>query len=75
MSLFGYIFIKLNEKDTNTNSNTNTNTNTNTNKNTNIEIVYNIEDKIEDKINKIFSNIKKRGSYTNLRIDYPWLTI
>ena len=67
MSLFGYIFIKLNEKETETN--------TNKNKNTNIEIVYNIEDKIEDKINKIFSNIKKRGSYTNLRIDYPWLTI
>ena len=65
MSLFGYILIKLNEKDTNSNKNTNTN----------IEIVYNIEDKIEDKINKIFSNIKKRGSYTNLRIDYPWLTI
>ena len=65
MSLFGYIFIKLNEKVTNINTNTNTN----------IEIVYKIEDKIEAKINKIFSNIKKRGSYTNLRIDYPWLTI
>ena len=69
MSLFGYIFIKLNEKDTNTNTNTNKNTNTN------IEIVYNIEDKIEAKLNKLFSNIKTRGSYTNLRIDYPWLTI
>ena len=59
MSLFGYILIKLNEKDTNSN------------KNPNIEIV----NKIEDKINNIFTNIKKRGSYTNLRIDYPWLTI
>ena len=33
-----------------------------------------LPEKIEDKIDKIFINMKKRGSYTNFKIDYPWLT-
>ena len=33
-----------------------------------------LPEKIEDKIDKVFINMKKRGSYTNLKIDYPWLT-
>ena len=34
-----------------------------------------IPEKIEEKINNVFINMKKRGSYTNFKIDYPWLTI
>ena len=30
---------------------------------------------IEKKIDKVFSNMKKRNSNTNFQIDYPWLTI
>ena len=30
---------------------------------------------IEKKIDKVFSNMKKRKSNTNFQIDYPWLTI
>ena len=33
-----------------------------------------IPEKIEEKIDKVFINMKKRGSYTNFKIDYPWLT-
>ena len=33
-----------------------------------------LTEKIEDKIDKVFINMKKRGSYTNFKIDYPWLT-
>jgi hypothetical protein len=33
-----------------------------------------LPEKIEDKIDKVFINMKKRGSYTNFKIDYPWLT-
>ena len=33
-----------------------------------------IPEKIEEKINNVFINMKKRGSYTNFKIDYPWLT-
>ena len=35
----------------------------------------NIIDKLENMIDMVFSNMKKRGSHTDLRIDYPWLTI
>ena len=34
-----------------------------------------IPEKIEEKIDRVFINMKKRGSYTNFKIDYPWLTI
>ena len=33
-----------------------------------------IPEKIEEKIDRVFINMKKRGSYTNFKIDYPWLT-
>tara|TARA_B110000495_G_scaffold158284_1_gene142128 strand:- start:264 stop:458 length:195 start_codon:yes stop_codon:yes gene_type:complete len=33
-----------------------------------------LPEKIEGKIDKVFINMKKRGSYTNFKIDYPWLT-
>jgi len=33
-----------------------------------------LPEKIEEKINRVFINMKKRGSYTNFKIDYPWLT-
>ena len=32
-------------------------------------------ERIEDTVNTVFTNMKKRGSYTDLKIDYPWLTI
>lgn len=32
-------------------------------------------DKFEGIIDTVFNNMKKRGSYTDFRIDYPWLTI
>ena len=43
------------------------------------KINYLKNDKIYDlknkkKIDKVFINMKKRGSYTNFKIDYPWLT-
>jgi len=69
MSLFGTILIRINETD----------------KSLKIEYLNTdkclkksdkcLIDRIEDNVNKVFSNMKKRGSYTNLRIDYPWLTI
>ena len=34
-----------------------------------------IIDKIEMVIDTVFNNMKKRGSYTDFRVDYPWLTI
>ena len=34
-----------------------------------------IIERFEDTVNMVFSNMKKRGSHTDLRIDYPWLTI
>ena len=30
---------------------------------------------VEKKVDKVFSNMKKRNSNTNFQIDYPWLTI
>jgi len=33
-----------------------------------------IPEKIEEKIDRVFINMKKRGSYTNFKIDYQWLT-
>ena len=35
----------------------------------------NIVEKIEVVIDTVFNNMKKRGSYTDFRVDYPWLTI
>jgi len=34
-----------------------------------------IVEKIEMVIDTVFNNMKKRGSYTDFRVDYPWLTI
>ena len=34
-----------------------------------------IINKLDDVIDTVFNNMKKRGSYTDFRIDYPWLTI
>ena len=69
MSLFGTILIRVNE----------------TEKSLKVECLNTdkclkksdkcLIERIEDNVNKVFSNMKKRGSYTNLRIDYPWLTI
>ena len=35
----------------------------------------NIVEKIEGVMDTVFNNMKKRGSYTDFRVDYPWLTI
>ena len=34
-----------------------------------------IINKLDGVIDTVFNNMKKRGSYTDFRIDYPWLTI
>ena len=34
-----------------------------------------IVEKIEMVIDTVFNNMKKRGSYTDFKVDYPWLTI
>ena len=39
-----------------------------------IDLNKTISEKIEEKIDRVFINMKKRGSYTNFKIDYPWLT-
>ena len=35
----------------------------------------NIVEKIEGVMDTVFNYMKKRGSYTDFRVDYPWLTI
>ena len=34
-----------------------------------------IINKLDGVVDTVFNNMKKRGSYTNFRTDYPWLTI
>ena len=40
-----------------------------------LNIDKSIIERFEDTVNMVFTNMKKRGSHTDLRIDYPWLTI
>ena len=66
MSVFTSIYFDLNKKIDKDNKNTNVN-----NKIPEKKIINTIEKKID----KVFSNMKKRNSNTNFQIDYPWLTI
>ena len=68
MSVFTSIYFDLDKKSKKGDINTNTNVNKKIPEKNMIEIV-------EKKIDKVFSNMKKRNSNTNFQIDYPWLTI
>ena len=68
MSVFTSIYFDLDKKSKKGDINTNTNVNKKIPEKNIIEIV-------EKKIDKVFSNMKKRNSNTNFQIDYPWLTI
>jgi len=68
MSVFTSIYFDLDKKSKKGDINTNTNVN-------NKIPEKNIINTIEKKVDKVFSNMKKRKSNTNFQIDYPWLTI
>ena len=69
MSLFGPLYLNLPDKDKNLDK---------YKENNKIKkkiTEKSIIEKVNDKVDEVFIKMERRGSYTNFRIDYPWLTI
>tara|TARA_B000000460_G_C21440708_1_gene359324 strand:+ start:441 stop:650 length:210 start_codon:yes stop_codon:yes gene_type:complete len=69
MSLFGSLYLNLPDKDKNLDK---------YKENNKIKkkiTEKSIIEKVNDKVDEVFIKMERRGSYTNFRIDYPWLTI
>ena len=75
MSLFSSIYIDLSIKDKKLHLKNKDNKDNKIVKPENVNNDKGIITKLEEKVDEVFIKMERRGSYTNFRIDYPWLTI